>query len=234
MEIELKKRPKNPVIVEGFPGFGLVGSIAAEFLIEHCKCELIGTHYFDKLPATIAVHEGKIIKPLNIYYNEPHNLVIIHAISSGPGMEWEIGDYILKLAQELEAREIISLEGVGSMEADDPKVFFTTSDESKKERLKEIGTDELKEGIIVGVTSALLMKAKLPITAFFAETHSELPDSKASAKIIEAMNKYLNLEIDPKPLLDQAQKFEDKLNQILKQGVANQDQLKKKQLSYVG
>jgi predicted ATP-grasp superfamily ATP-dependent carboligase len=31
MEIKLKETPKNPVIIEGFPGFGLIGSIVTEF-----------------------------------------------------------------------------------------------------------------------------------------------------------------------------------------------------------
>jgi len=237
MKINLKKRPKNPIIIEGFPGFGLVGSIATEFLIQHCKCELIGTHWFDKLPATLAVHDGKIIKPLNIYYNEQYNLVIIHAISGGQGMEWDISDYILKLSDELEAKEIISLEGVGASQVEegkDPKVYYVTSDDSKKEHLGSLGIEQLKEGILIGVTSALIMKSQKPITAFFAETHSELPDSKAAAKAVEALNSYLDLKIDPHPLMEQAKVFEEKLNKILKQGANTQDQLKKKQLSYVG
>jgi len=235
MEINLKKRPKHPIIVEGFPGFGLVGSIATEFLIEHCKCEEIGSHYFDKLPATLAVHEGRIIRPLNIHYNEEHNLVIIHAISGGPGLEWEISDFVLELAKQLEAKEIVSLEGVGSVQAsEESKVFYVTSDQSKTEHLKNLGMDELKEGILVGVTSALLMKSHIPITALFAETHSELPDSKASAKVVEKLNALLNLNIDTHPLLEQAEKFEEKLNSIIKQGASTQSELKKKQLSYVG
>jgi len=233
MEVELKKRPKHPIIVEGFPGFGLVGSIATEFLIEHCKCEQIGAHWFEELPATIAVHDGRIINPLNIYYNEQFNMVVVHAISAGPGLEWKISDFVLELAKDLEAREIVSLEGVGS-QTEDPKVFYVTSEESKHEHLKEIGSEQLKEGILVGVTSALLLKSKLPITAFFAETHSEMPDSKASAKIVDMLNKYLNLNIDTQPLMEQAEKFEEKLNTILKQGANAQSQLKKKQLSYVG
>ncbi|MBW2989975.1 PAC2 family protein, partial [Candidatus Woesearchaeota archaeon] len=42
MQIKLWKKPKNPIIIEGFPGFGLVGTIASEFLIDHLKTELIG------------------------------------------------------------------------------------------------------------------------------------------------------------------------------------------------
>jgi uncharacterized protein len=232
--MELKKRPQNPTVITGFPGFGLVGSIATEFLIEHCNCEMIGAQFFEKMPATIAVHEGKIINPVNIYYSSDKNMVVVHGISGGQGMEWEYADFVLQLAGELQAKEIISLEGVGSVNQENTKVFSIVSDQSRKEHMKSIGADELREGIIVGVTSALLMKSKVPILALFAETHSELPDSKASAHIIELLNKYMSLNIDTKPLLEQAQKFEDKLNRILKQGSDAQDQIKKKQLSYVG
>jgi len=31
MKIILDKKPKNPIIIEGFPGFGLVSTIACEF-----------------------------------------------------------------------------------------------------------------------------------------------------------------------------------------------------------
>jgi uncharacterized protein len=232
--MELSKRPKNPIIINGFPGFGLVGSIATEFLIEHCKCEQIGKHYFTKLPATIAVHEGRVISPVNIYYNADRNLVIVHGISGGQGIEWDIADLVMMLAKELEAKEIVSLEGVGAVNSDGGKVFFLTSQPERTEQIKAMGADELREGIIVGVTSALLMKTEIPIVALFAETHSELPDSKAGANVIKVLNHYLNLNLDTKPLLEQAKKFEEKLNRILKQGAAAQDEIKKKQLTYVG
>lgn len=233
--MKLTKTPHNATIVEGFPGFGLVGSIATEFLIEHLKCEQIGSHWFEEIPATIAVHEGNLIKPMNIFYCEEFNLVIIHAISSGSGLEWKITDYIDELAGKLNAKEIVSLEGVGSVQAkDNPKVYYVTNQDAKKEHLKNLKINELKEGILVGVTSALLTKSDKPLTAFFAETHSELPDSMAAAKIVETLNAYLDLHIDPKPLLEQAQKFENKLNTIIKQGATTQDELKRKQMSYVG
>ena len=39
MELILNKRPKNAVIIEGFPGVGFIGSIATEFLIVHLKSQ---------------------------------------------------------------------------------------------------------------------------------------------------------------------------------------------------
>jgi uncharacterized protein len=232
--MELSKRPQNPIIVNGFPGFGLVGSIATEFLVSHCKCELIGKHYFEKLPATIAVHDGKVINPVSIYYNSDRNVVIVHGISGGQGIEWEIADLIVNLAKELNASQVISLEGVGSAESKGSKVFYIAQNPEQAAQFKTNGAEELKEGIIVGVTSALVMKSPVPIAALFAETHSELPDSKASAHLLEVLDKYLKLDIDTKPLLEQAQKFEQKLNKILKQGMDTQEEVKKKQLNYVG
>ena len=107
MEIKLKKKPKNPVIIEGFPGFGLIGTIASEFLIEHLKTEQIGKIVFNEMPAMVAIHENKVVEPLGIFYNQKYNLVIVHAITASKGFEWEIAENIAKMAQELNAKEII-------------------------------------------------------------------------------------------------------------------------------
>ena len=53
---------------------------------------------------------------------------------------------------------------------------------------EKIGIPKLNEGIIMGVTGAVLLRVeKTPISCLFAETHSNLPDSKAAAKIVEAL-----------------------------------------------
>ncbi|MBR9703757.1 hypothetical protein GOV10_06965, partial [Candidatus Woesearchaeota archaeon] len=60
LKLELWKKPKGVTIIEGFPGFGLVGPITTEFLIDHLKTEQIGRFIYDDLPATIAIHDGKV------------------------------------------------------------------------------------------------------------------------------------------------------------------------------
>ena len=232
MEFALKK--KNPLIIEGFPGFGLVGTIASEFLIEHLKCECVGSIWFDKLPATLAIHDGKLIKPIGIYYNEEFNILIIHGLLAAKGLEWKIAEKILEMADHYDAREIISLEGVGSSTQAEPKVFFFSNHEEINSRLKGLGFDEMEEGIVIGVSSALLLKSQKPISCLFAETHSQLPDAKAAAKLIEALDKYLGLNVDYKPLLKQAKEFEKKLRGILEQSMEAEKVRDKKTLSYVG
>ncbi len=236
MEIKLNKKPKNPIIIEGFPGFGLVGTIATEFLIDHLEAELIGKIVFNEGPAIVAIHDNKVVEPLGIFYNRKHNLVILHAITSTTGQEWEIAETLVKLAKQLGAKEIISLEGVGSSAVvSESRAFYYTNKENNKDKFKKNNLDALKEGIIMGVTGALLLKVDgMPFSCIFSETHSNLPDSKAAAKIIETLDKYLGLKLDPKPLLQQAEKFEGKLKNILQQSQQAQEISEQKKLNYVG
>ena len=236
MEVKLWKKPKNCTIIEGFPGFGLVGTIASEFLIEHLKTEQIGKILFDDMPAMVAIHENKVVEPLGIFYNQKYNIVIVHAITATTHFEWDMASTIAKLASDLQAKEIISLEGVGSgEESDGTRVFYYTSNEKNAKAFEKVGISPLKEGIIIGVTGAILLRVeKPPVSCLFAETHSNLPDSKAAAKIVEALDKYISMELDYKPLLEQAEKFEEKLKTIMQKSQEAQEISDKKKLSYLG
>lgn len=236
MQIKLSKKPVNPIIIEGFPGFGLVGTIATEFLIDHLDTEFIGKFYLKDLSAIVAIHDQKVIAPIGIHYDKKHNIVIIHAITATQGTEWIIADAIIEMAHELKAKEIICLEGVGSSSLINPsKSFYYSNDTLKRKKFEATGIEPLKEGIIMGVTSALLLKEdEAPVSAIFSETASNLPDSKAAAKIIQILDKYLGLEVDYKPLMKAAESFENKIKGILEQSQNALKEKEKKQLSYVG
>ncbi len=236
MQIKLSKKPKNCKLIEGFPGFGLVGTIASEFLLEHLKFEQIGKIIFEEMPATVAIHEAKVVEPLGVFYNKKYNLVLLHAITASSGQEWRLSDMVINLAKQLNVKEIISLEGVGSSEeSTTSRVFYYSNNEKNKSKFNKLKVEPLKEGIIIGVTGGVILRAeKTPVSCVFAETHTNLPDSKAAAKVIEVLDKYLGLKVDYKPLLVQAEKFEDKLRGILTESQKAQQISEKKKLSYVG
>ena len=236
MEIILKEKPKSPIIIQGFPGIGMVGAIAAEFLIQHLETKLVGKIIVDKTPPLVAVHEGRLIEPYSIYYNKKYNLLIIHSIVATPGSEWQIADSIVALANELKAAQIISLEGIGSSDGKNTsKTFYYCNSARLEKVLQKANIESLKEGIIMGQTSALLSKADVtPISCIFAETHTNLPDSKAAAELIKALDVILDLKIDYKPLLKIAAQFEEKFRGIMVQSEKAKDLQSKKQMSYVG
>ena len=238
MEINLNQKPENPVIMHGFPGFGLVGSISTEFIINHLDMEEIGNIWLDDLPAMVAIHNEKVVQPIGIFYSEKHNLIVLHIVTvAKENIEWKLADAINQMAEMLKAKEIVCIEGVKkAQDADDTDVYFHSNDKDRKNQMKEAGIKPLKEGVVVGVTSALLLKIKelIPLTCVFAETQSDFPDSKAAANVISTLDKYMGLEVDYKPLLESAQEFENKLKGILGKSAEMAKETQRKKLTYVG
>ncbi len=237
MEIILNKKPKGVTIIQGFPGIGLIGTISTEFLMEHLNIEQIGKVLLDDVPAILALHDGRIIEPLGIYYAKEYNIVIIHGLNTMLGNEWEISKAILDIGKKLEAKEIISLEGVGSTDESDNEtdVYYYASHKANDKKMASLKFQKLEDGIIMGITSALMIQnGKIPLSCFFAKTHSKLPDSKAAAEIIKALDKYLNLKVDYKPLIKRAEEFEEKLKELLWKGKKMTELQEKKRLDYLG
>lgn len=243
MEIVLDRKPKSPIVISGFPGVGMVGAIAAEFLIQHLVTEKIGKVILDKSPALVAIHEGKLIEPFSIHYSKKHNIVVIHSIIAVPGTEWQAADALLKICSTLKAKELISVEGVANSSPADvetqgrsgSRIFYYATSEARGKALARQKLESLKEGVIMGPTSAVLIKtSRLPVTCFFAQTYDSLPDSSAAAQVIKALDSYLGLDVDYKPLLQLATKFEQKLRGIMEQSRQAEDMRDKKQMSYVG
>lgn len=239
MEIFLEFMPKNPIIIEGFPGLGYVSTIAMEYLIENLNAKSIGRIFSKKLSPIAAIHKGELRRPFEIFYDKKNNILLLHAITEVTDLEWDIAETIITLASKINAKEIISIEGVNApFSTKIPKgPFYHSNIPTIEKKMKKLGYSELMEGAVLGVSGSLMLRApkKLPITFVFAETNSKLPDSRAAAEIVKVLNNYLNLKIDIKPLIKKAEDTENKIKMILKQGNEGQNLLKtSKDLSYLG
>lgn len=230
MKFILNKRPKNPIIIHGMPSMGLVSTIATKFLIDHLDVEEIGYIESEVLLPLIAIHKSKVINPITLYYNQKHNLVIVQSLTEVTGHEWDLASTIMDISKTLSAKEIVILESIPPHEGDLSVYYYSNR---KKLKLKPIS-----EAVVMGPAAALLLKAKdFPVTCLFAEVHSQLPDSEAAAKIVEALDDYLGLKIDFKPLMEAAKKFETNLKQMMEkrresiQGITKKE---RKELSYFG
>jgi len=231
MEIKFLEKPKDVTIIQGFPGIGMIGSVSTEFLIEHLNVKKIANIVFDEIPATIAIHKGKIIPPVGLYYNEEKNLAIINYISQGKINEWELVKLVEKIAWELSAKEIITIDGVLSSD-ETHEVYAFSNNSTINNKLKELEFKELKESIILGVTAGLIQKER-ELTSFFISTNSQLPDSTAAAEAIKSIDKYLLLDIDYKPLLEQAKVFETKIKNILSKSEKTEKEKEKSIINYM-
>ena len=173
---------------------------------------------------------------MGVYYAPKQNIVILHFISGSMGNEWHISDIIINFSKKYKAKEVVSLESIavpGGFLANE-KTYYFSNDKASSNKLKKLKIEELKEGIVMGVTGVLVASNELPLTCLFGETHTKLPDSKAAADIIDVLNAYMDLNIDTKPLRKSAEEFEKKIKQMIASTAKMQKKGADEQLSYLG
>jgi uncharacterized protein len=225
MRIELSKHPSAPTIIVGFPGVGLIGPIVTEFLIDHMKTEVMGSFVYDELPPLVPIHKGTLVHPMSVHYSEQYNTVIVYTILNLKKHEWKVAAAIAQLARDLQAKEIICLDGATTVGADESIYVYGNP------QFVTLGAKAMEESVILGVNGALLLSA--PNTScIFAPAQLEMPDSKAAAEVVKFLDKYLGLNVDYHPLLEQAQKFEEKLKSVMSTQRLTEEE--KKSLDYFG
>jgi predicted ATP-grasp superfamily ATP-dependent carboligase len=142
---------------------------------------------------------------------------------------------VLALCRQLEAKELISIEGIGSSApAGEPKSYYYSTDPKIAKKMDGLGYECIGEAIIVGVTAALLQKQVPPMACIFAETKSNLPDSRAAANVVKMLDKYLGLKVDYGPLLKQAEEFEKRLKVLLERVAKAKEEKEEKSAPYIG
>lgn len=233
MKYTLKKKPKNVTIIQGFPSLGLVSTITIKFLIDHLDVEELGYIESEGLVPLMAVHKSQIVNPITLYYNKKFNIVLLQSITEVNGLEWELAKTIVAIAKELKAKEVIVVEAIPSREQ---KVNVSYYSSKAKMHL-----DPVKEGIMMGVTAAMMLKARnqVPLTCLFAEAHSQLPDYEVAAKVVQVLDDHLGLKVDFKPLVETAKKFEHSLKQYMQKAKESAPQntaqmQQKEKLNYFG
>ena len=96
---------KNPVILEGFPGIGLVGNIVATQIASELKMKQIGTIESRLFPPITVLYEGIVHAPVRIYEDTQNEfIVVLSDILIHPMTAYDIGKAITSWAQSLNAR----------------------------------------------------------------------------------------------------------------------------------
>lgn len=215
---------KNPVVIEGFPGLGLVGTISASYLVEKLKMDLVGYITSDQFPPLAAVHNYTPQYPARIYASRKHNLIVLISefIVPLPAI-YDLTDAIWDFAKAKKASKIISLGGI-ALKNDDGKVFAITSNSKLVADLERHHLVSLiKEGATTGVTGLLLVRGNIenyPIISFLAPAHGNYMDPKAAAVVLEVLKSYLNLEFNTTELEKESALIEEKMKDVLQKGKA--------------
>lgn len=218
-ELEFVEFGKNDLrgytLVEGFPGMGLVGTIAAKYLVEKKNFEYIGYIDSNLFMPVIRIHQGMPVHPARIYADKKRKIAVVISEQVFPknGMDI-VAKKTVKWIKEHGIKELISLSGVNTHSNDKREVIYgIAANEQSKDLVKKYGLSEIGDGITTGITALILLElrqSKMNAVSILADVKLNA-DYKAAAEILKKLNSILGLEINVEPLLEEAREAEKQL-----------------------
>ncbi|WP_122090822.1 proteasome assembly chaperone family protein [Halalkalicoccus subterraneus] len=232
----------EPVLIEGLPGVGHVGTLVAEHLIEEADGELVRRIHSEHLPPQVTVSESGVAELVSVdcYHvalDERDALVVTgdQQAASGVG-HYRITEGVLDVAAEFGTDELLALGGVPTGElVEDHAVLGAASDESVVETLESVGVEFREnepEGGIVGISGLLVGLGGhrgLDAACLMGETSGYLVDPKSAQAVLGVLQEHLGFEIDLTDLEERADEMEDvveRMQEIEDQNVPTEDDLR--------
>ena len=210
---------KDFTMVCGFPGPGLVGGIAAIYIIKALAMREVGHVRSRYLPPVAVFYGGVLRHPLRIYASEDKKLLVVVSEAALPSISFfDISNAILDWAEKKGARRVICLEGL-TVKEKTGKAIFAAAEPEVMGSLAKYGVEMLEEGFVSGINGTLLnecLNRRIDGFCLFAETYPLHPDPEAAAKTIDTLNHILNLNINTKPLLDEAKNIQTSLQDLVR------------------
>ncbi len=208
---------KNPIIIEGFPGIGMIGTISTSYLAEKLDMTLIGQINSTHFPPIASIHDYKPMSPARIYASEKYNTIVLFSEFVIPSeIVFSLSEEILNYAKKKKASAIYSFAGMGS-DKPDGKIYSISSTAETGQSLRKAGSELIREGATQGVSGVLLIQCaieKFPAANLLIQTSSAL-DPKGSAKLLEFYSRLSGVTIDTKELIFEGSKIENKLKDSL-------------------
>lgn len=220
-------------VLIGFPGSGLVGTIALQYMVDQLEFEQIGTMTSKFFPPLAMMNKGVINDPVRIYLK--NNIAAIVAdIPIHPMICYETSRDIVNWLEPFHPKEVLTIAGIITNEPE-KRVFGVATTTEALKRIEE-HTLLLPIGSISGIASSLLTECKargIPGYGLLGETVNA-PDPRSSAATIEVLNKMYNLSLDMQPLIDQAVEIEQSMQKISDEVQQSSEQSPKKDLIMYG
>ncbi|MBN2517799.1 MAG: proteasome assembly chaperone family protein [Candidatus Altiarchaeota archaeon] len=229
-QINLLKRVKlkNPIAIEGLPGIGLVGKLAADHLLSEMKavkfCELYSPSF---PPQVIVQDDGTVRLVKNDFYHfkdKGRDFVIVAGDFQGltPESQYEITGKILDVLEEIKVKLIYTMGGLGTGKvAKEPKVYGAATDKKLVAIIEKKGIIFRNRGGggIFGASGLLLGLGKvrgIDGVCLMGETVGQVVDAKAAKVLLEKLAQVLNLRVGMADLEKRAKKTEKDLEKIQK------------------
>ena len=241
---------KNPLLIAGFPGPGLVGSISINYVIKKLDMQQIFCFESEFIVPGVIFMDGKLHHPFRIYSNLDGTIcaVICEAPIMINGMH-SVLDALATWAEDIGINDVFVIDGIairpGSSTDSNSKVLsnlerrpiiLSSSDDkniNSNNNKPNLNIESLIEGsttFIGGIAGGLLSSCishNISCSVIFIPTQSGIPDPDGAALTIELLQNTIannNFKVDTSELRKQGEEMKHKLNNLIKSIKQQQEQ----------
>jgi uncharacterized protein (TIGR00162 family) len=238
MRVELRE----PVLVAGLPGLGLVGKIAARFLIRQLKAQRFAFLYSEHFPYFVLVNKKgnvRLLRGVFYFWKNPagaNDYIFFTGDSQSQTIEgqYEIADCMLDFAKQCGVRAIVTIGGYRVETQDKPKVYVAATGQEMLDEALGAGAVVSDSGSpIVGTAGLILGLARfkrIDALCLLGETRGYLPDPLAARSVLEVLQAAFGFSVDLAGLdedIVKAEKMVSRLQRIEEQRVLQAEESRK-------
>jgi len=226
----------DPILIEGLPGIGNVGRIAAEYMIKHLDAKKFAELYSPHFMPIVLIDDDEVsLLKFEFYYwkNDNGNDVIFLIGDSQAGKEgsrghFEVSESVLDLAKRFGVKRILTLGGYSTGDLGDemeegPEVLGAVTHKEMIDEFDEFNINfedtGSNIGMIVGGTGLLLGMAKkrdMDGLCLMGETAGFpiLTDPMSAESIVEIVSDIFNMDIPLDDMDEKVKEMEDFLEKL--------------------
>jgi len=195
---------KEPILIEGLPGFGNIGRLTARLLVDFCGGKRFLEFYSPYFPDYVVVDSRGVCRPPRYEFyaasTQDRDLIILTG-DTQPSIEdvnahYELGGKILDIAEQFGCNTIITIGGV-PLQNPNREVFVAATSSRLTLELTERGALLYSKGKIMGATGILLGLAKIrgwTGICLLGATSGLRADKEAALSVFRFLLKLLGLE----------------------------------------
>lgn len=206
---------ETPVFVEGLPGFGNVGKITAQMLINSTRAKLFTELYSPFFPDYVIVNRSGICRPPRYAFyassTEKRHFIILTG-DAQPSLEdvtahYQLCDEILDFAEKYGSKFIVTIGGVPTP-SPGQEIYVAATSNNLAVKYMEKGAIIYGKGRIMGATGLLLGLAKnrgWEGVCLLGATTGLKADREAALSVYKFLMKTLGIEVKKEPQTKEAE-----------------------------
>lgn len=212
-----------PTLVEGLPGVGLVGKLAADHLVEAFDMVHYGTARCDGLPEIAVYSEGDpaVTSPVRIYADSERDLLVLQ--SDAPVSPEAAESFAGCIVDWFRSEDVtpVFLSGMPAERDGEPSLYgVATGDGAELLAAADVPVPT-ESGAITGPTGALVHEAQrvgLTSVGLVVEADPQFPDPAAAETVLTGgVDPLADVEVDTAALADQAEEIRQTKAQFAQQ-----------------